>query len=239
MRKIFAIVMVGIRQNLADPAYMMFALFMPIMMTWVMSFLPDEVYEMAILGVLVMFVGLNIITSAGGYMIDEKKNGTWQRILSGTTGHGHIMCAYFIRLFVTAKVQALILILSGKFLFGAPWDHGIFSIIAVLAVYIFAMTGLGLFLAGFLKTQGQVQAVSMGIVMIGTMLGGVFFPINNANAVIKLIARISPQSFAVYALRDIFTANATLSAFNSQLLWMLAAGALLLTAGVLRLKTES
>lgn len=239
MRKILAIVMVGIRQNLADPVYMMFTLFMPIMMTWVMSFLPSEVYEMAILGVLVMFVALNIITSAGGYIIDEKKNGTWQRMLSGTTGHWHILCAYFIRLFVTAKIQALILILSGKFIFNAPWDHGIFSIIVVLSVYIFAMTGLGLFLAGFLKTQGQVQAIAMGIVMIGTMLGGVFFPIDNANVIIRSIAKVSPQSFAALALKDIFTANAPLDNFVTQLIWMLAIGALLLFGGVIKLKTEA
>ncbi len=83
---------------------------------------PVEAYEMAILGVLVMFVTLNIITSAGGYILEEKQTGTWQRILTSTTSYWHIMTGYFIQLFMIALVQSIVLLLSGKYLFGAPWN---------------------------------------------------------------------------------------------------------------------
>ncbi len=240
MKKTLAIVSVGIRQMLADPVYVMFLFAIPILMTWVMSFLPVDggMYEMAILGVLVMFVALNIITSAGGYILEEKQIGTWNRMLAGTTTYWHIMGAYFIKLFTMAVIQSLILVLSGKFLFGAPWNQGYLEMMVVLMVYIFAMTGLGLFLAGFLKSQGQIQAVAMGVVMIGTMLGGVFVPIEDPSTVIRLISSISPQGFAVNALKDILTAGAGLSSFATPLLVMGGVGMLFLIGGVIKLQME-
>lgn len=235
MKKTLAITIVGIKQMLADPVHMMFLFGLPILMTWVMSYLPMEVYEMAILGVLVMFVALNIMTSAGGYILEEKQNGTWQRILTTTTSSWQIIGGYFIRLFLMALIQAMVLLFSGKFFFGAPWDHGYGRTVIVLIVYIFAMTGLGLFLAGFLKSQGQVQAVAMAVVMIGTMLGGVFFTIENPNFLIRFISRTSPQSWAANALKDILTTGAGLEALASPLLWMGGIGLILLIGGVLKL----
>lgn len=238
MKKIMAIVTVGMRQMLADPVQIMFIFALPILMTWVMSFLPVEAYEMAILGVLVMFVALNIITAAAGYILDEKQTGTWQRILVSTTSYWHIMTGYFIRLFVIALVQSIVLLLSGKYLFGAPWNHGYGEMMVVLIVYIFAMTGLGLFLAGFVKSQGQVQAVAMAVVMVGTMLGGVFFPIDEASGVIRFIAAVSPQSWAAGALKDILTMGVSLSSLATPLAWMTAIGMVLLFGGVVKLQME-
>lgn len=240
MIKTFAVVSVGIRQMLADPMYLLFALALPLLMTWVMSFLPagDGGYEMAILGVLVMFVALNIITSAGGYIIDEKQTGTWQRILASPTSYWELMAGYFIKIFVLAWLQSLILLLSSKCLFGAPWNQGYLEVVVVLTVYIFAMTGLGLFIAGFVKSTGQVQIVAMAVVMVGTMLGGVFFPIEEPTGLIRVIATVSPQSWAASALQDIFTAGVELASLVTPLLWMGAIGLLLLAAGVFKIQLE-
>lgn len=239
MKKSFAIACVGFRQMLNDPMYIVFTLGMPLVMTWAMSFLPkvEGVYEMASLGVLVMFVALNLINSASA-IIEERHNGTWQRILCSPTSYSSVFAGYFIKLFVVAWVQALILLLSGKFLFGAPWNSGYAELAVVLTVYIFAMTGLRLFFASILKTQNQVQAVATGVVMVGTMLGDVFFPLENPSAIIKLISTISPQSWAAHALRDIMTKGASLSSLVTPMLWMVGIGALLLTAGVWRIKLE-
>lgn len=238
MRRTLAIVTVGVRQVLADPTYLMFLIALPVLMTWVMSFLPVDAYEMAILGVLVMFVALNIITSAGGYLLEERQSGTWMRIQASTTTYWQVMTGYFIRLFGMALAQSLLLLLSGKYLFGAPWNYGHLETMVVMSVYIFAMTGLGLFLAGFARSMGQVQAVAMIVVMVGTMLGGVFFPIDNASPVIQAIASVSPQSWAAGALKEILTAGAGLSSLAVPLLWMTAIGVGLLGLGIVKLSRE-
>ena len=240
MKKTLAVVSVGIRQMLADPMYIIFIMALPILITWAMSFLPERpgVYEMASLGVLVMFVALNLITTAGGCIIEEKQTGTWYRILASSTSYWQVMAGYFIKLFLLAWLQTLILLLSGKYLFGAPWNQGYLELVIVLSVYIFAMTGLGLFLAGFLKTQGQVQAAATAVVMVGTMLGGVFFPIENPSGIIKTIAAVSPQGWAANALREVLTAGASLSSLMVPLFWMGLIGILFMLAGVIKIQME-
>ena len=239
MKKCLAITAVGFQQMFADPMYLIFTLALPLLLTWAMSFLPREagVYEMALLGVLVMFVALNLLTSAGS-ILEEKQQGTWQRLRSSATPYRAIMAGYLLRFSLVAAVQALLLLLSGKLLFGAPWNQGYGELAVVLAVYIFAMTGLGLFLAGLFKTQGQVQAAATGFVLVGSMLGDIFFPMENPSTAIKFITAISPQSWAAHALKDILLQGAALASLVKPLLWMGGLGLLLLTAGLLRLKTE-
>lgn len=239
MKKSWAIALVGFRQMISDPMYVVFTLGLPLVMTWAMSFLPrvDGHFEMASLGVLVMFVALNLITSACA-IIEERQKGTWQRILASPVTYWSVMGGYFIKLFVLAWVQVLILMLSGKYLFGAPWNTGYLQLAVVLTVYIFAMTGLGLFLASVLKSLGQVQAVATALVMVGTMLGDVFFPIENPSGVIRIIATISPQGQAAHALRDVLTTNALLSSVATPLFWMMGIGAMFLLAGVLRIQMK-
>ncbi len=236
MRKAMSIAATGFRQMIVDPMYVVFTLAMPIVMTWAMSFLPDVdgVYEMASLGVLVMFVALNLITSASA-VIEERRGGTWQRILQSPTPYTTIMVGHFIKLFAVAWLQALLLLASGKFLFGAPWNGGYGAMAAVMTVYIFAMTGLGLFLASVLKTPGQVQAVSTGFVMVGTMLGDIFFPMENPSLAISLISKLSPQSWAAHSLKDILTADAGLASQATPIAIMLSFGLVLFALGAHRI----
>lgn len=239
MQKTMAIVTVGFRQMAADPMYVVFTLIMPLAMTWAMSFLPREegIYEMASLGVLVMFVALNLITSAGT-IIEERQKGTWQRILASPTSYSSIMAGLFIKLFIVAWIQTLLLLLFGKFLFNAPWNQGYLTMFVVLSAYIFSMTGLGLFLASILKSTGQVSAVATAIVMVGTMLGGVFFPIENPSVIIQSIMNLSPQSWAAHALKDILTVGVAMSDLIKPIFWLIAIGAVLLLAGVWKIKHE-
>lgn len=236
MRKALSVAATGFRQMIVDPMYIVFMLAMPIVMTWAMSFLPDAggIYEMASLGVLVMFVALNLITSASA-IIEERRSGTWQRILQSPTSYVTIMAGHFIKLFTVAWVQAFLLLASGKYLFGAPWNTGYAALAAVLTVYIFAMTGLGLFLASVLKTPGQVQAVSTGVVMVGTMLGDVFFPMENPSFVIGLISKLSPQGWAAHSLKDILTANAGLASQATPIAVMICSGLALFALGAHRI----
>lgn len=240
MKKAVAIVKIGFRQMIADPMYMVFTFGLPIMMTWAMSFLPKEagIFEMASLGVMVMFVALNLINSSAT-ILEEKQKGTWQRILISPTSFVSVMSGYFARLFLVAWAQAFILLFSSKYFFGAPWQKGYGEMILVITVYIFAMTGLGLFLASLLKTQGQVQAVAMAFVMIGTMLGDVFFPIENPSGIIKLIAAVSPQSWAAHALKDVLTTGVSLASLALPLLWMTGFGLILFAAGIFGIKLEA
>lgn len=237
MRKIYPLVMVGIRQYVKDPLYIMSFLGLPILMTWLMSFLPAQMAGLADSGVMVMFIGINLITSAGS-VLDERQNGTWARLLATPTTRWEIILGFLSKLVVMSWIQALILLLSGKYLFGAPWSFTIVEIATVLTAYIIAMTGLGLMLSGFLKTSQQVQIIATGIIMVGSMLSGAFIPVNHNSAIMVAISRISPQGWAARALNDIMAHNASLASVTGPVIWLLVLGGMFLAIGVYRMRFD-
>jgi ABC-2 type transport system permease protein len=237
MRKIYGLAAAGIRQYLKDPLYIMSFLGIPILMTWLMSFLPAQMAGLAGSGVMVMFIGINLITSAGS-ILDERQNGTWARLLATPTTRWEIVLGFLSKLVAMSWIQALILLLSGKFLFGAPWSFAMGEIAAVLTAYIVAMTGLGLMLSGFLKTSQQVQIIATGIIMVGSMLSGAFIPVNHSSAIMVAISRISPQGWAARALNDIMAHNASLASVAGPVLWLLVLGAIFLVIGVCRIRFD-
>lgn len=237
MRRALTITWNGIKQLLKDPLYMMFFLAMPVMITWLMGFLPGEAAGLASSGVIVMFVGLNLINAAGT-ILEEKQQGTWGRLLATPTAPWEVTLGFTIKLLVMGWLQSALLLAAGKYLFRLPWSGGTAGVAFVLAAYILAMSGLGLLLAGFLKNSQQVPMVSTGLVMVGTMLGGVFFPVNTRSPIMVAIAKISPQGWAARAINDLLTGGGDPAAIARHILWLLGAGAVFLAAGIYRMRFE-
>jgi ABC-2 type transport system permease protein len=221
---------------LGDPLYVITALGMPVMMTWLMSFLPREMAGLAGGGVIVMFLGMNLILSASS-IIEERQNGTWARLLSSPVTRVEIMGGYLVKLFAVAWSQAAVLLLTGRYLFKAPWVHFTPAAFVVLASYILAMAGLGVLLSTILRTQQQIPAVASGIAVVGTMLSGVFFPAEG-NKIMTLVAKISPQGWAARGLNSIMAEGAGIATVQGPVTWMFALGLLFLAIGLTRVKFE-
>ncbi|MCL6613562.1 MAG: ABC transporter permease [Firmicutes bacterium] len=235
-RRAWMITRVGVKQLFKDPLYMMFFLAMPVMMSWLMGFLPREAAGLATSGVMVMFVGLTLITSAGS-VLEERQQGTWARLLAAPVAPWEVFSGFFARSFLMGWIQAGLLILAGRYLFALPWKVQSADLFLVLGAYILAMSGLGLLLAGFLKTLPQVQMVSTGIVMVGSMLGGVFFPVNTKSPLMTAIARISPQGWAARAINDLLAGKAAPAAAGP-IVWLFGLGLVFLALGIWRMGRE-
>jgi ABC-2 type transport system permease protein len=236
VRKAISIARTGIAQMVGDPLFMVMYIGMPVMMTWIMSFLPREMAGLASSGVIVMFLGLNIVMSATS-IIEERQLGTWGRLLSSPVTGPEIMGGYLIKLFAVAWVQSAVLFLSARYLFKAPWSHLTPAAFAVLGSYILAMAGLGVLLATVLRTQQQAPAVATGISVVGTMLGGVFFPAEG-NAVMEAVSRVSPQGWAARGLNTVMAEGAGFASVGTPVLWMLGLGLVFLALGLARVKYE-
>lgn len=234
MKKAISIARTGIAQMVGDPLFMVMSVGMLVLMTWIMSFLPKEMAGLASAGVIVMFLGLNIVMSATS-ILEERQLGTWGRLLSAPVTRPEIMGGYLMKLFAVAWVQSAVLFVSARFLFKAPWSHLSPAAFAVLGSYILAMAGLGVLVATVLRTQQQAPAVATGISVVGTMLGGVFFP-TQGNAVMEAVARVSPQGWAARGLNSVIAEGASFASVRTPVLWMLGLGLAFLALGLTRVK---
>jgi len=88
-----------------------------------------------------------------------------------------------------------------------------------------------------LRTQQQAPAVATGISVVGTMLGGVFFPAEG-NAVMEAVSRVSPQGWAARGLNTVMAEGAGFASVGTPVLWMLGLGLVFLALGLARVKYE-
>jgi len=223
-------------QMVRDPMYLVMSLGMPVLITWIMGFLPPNMAGLATGGVISMFLGLNLIMSAAS-VIEEKQTGTWRRLLAAPVARWEIVCGYLLKLLALAWAQAAVLLVSARYLFKVPWCHFTWAASTVLGSYILAMAGLGVLLSTVLKTYQQVPAVGTGISVAGTMLSGVFFPAEG-NKVMLLVSKVSPQGWAARCLDLTMGRGAGLSQVASPVLWMTLAGLGFLALGIARVRYE-
>ncbi len=83
-----------------------------------------------------------------------------------------------IAAYIIGLLQLFILIFGGKYLFNVEWGE-ISGIILIALLYVFAITSLGLFLSGVVKTHAQLSAITPIILTSTAMLGGCMRPLDN------------------------------------------------------------
>ena len=136
--------------------------------------------------------------------------------------------------FIVGWVQVAILILAGKYLFGVNWGANLAATILLMSVYLFAVTGFGLMLAGFVKTNAQLQAVTPIVMTSFAMLGGAYWPLDIVPVKMQLLAKFVPTGQAMEGLLDIVARGKGIAEVQQPILILLAMGILFFSIGLLR-----
>ena len=155
-------------------------------------------------GFAVMFVMMGVFF-AGAAMVNERRLGTLDRLLTTPTGKLAIMSGEMLGFFLLALVQFSILILFGQFALGVNWGSSPIGVLLIVVSFSLAVTGLGTLLAVFVKTSAQAGAFAVLISMVTSMIGGSWWPIEIAPKFMQSVAKFTPQYWAVNGLTKLIT----------------------------------
>lgn len=160
-----------------------------------------------------LFFCMFTVIFAMGTILDEKREGTWQRLQTMPVSRGQILAGNLGGTFLIGMTQMLVLVLAGAYLFGVNWGNNLPGALLVLAAFMFCAASLGLALSGLVKTTAQLAALTPILVVTTSMLGGCFWPLEVVTSEVLLaIARLVPQSWAMAALNDLVVREAALTA---------------------------
>ena len=154
------------------------------------------------IGFLVFFLWLVVIQGIRTY-IEEKENRTFVRLLSTPLSYNKLIVCKIISIFIYGAIQIAILLVLGKFLFNVTWFNNILGISILLAVYLFTVICMGMLFVPFVKNQRQLGTISSLIIVVTSMLGGTFFPIDIGPDIVKTIAQVTPQRWAMTSITDV------------------------------------
>lgn len=168
-------------------------------------------------------------------LIDDRKDGTLQRLVMSPTPRWVILIGKIIGTFVTCVLQVSLLIiglavvgivLQGELTF--IWGNNPLGVFAVVLAVAFAGSGIGVFVSGIVKTQEQSNIVVTVIAMVFGILGGAFFTVQGI-PIIRDLTQLTPNYWAV----DAFTRLSQLdNAIGLNLIVLVALGAAFFTAGL-------
>lgn len=153
------------------------------------------------IGFTVMFVMMSLITTIG-VILQERTNGTWQRLMATPLSRGQILAGYLLGYFVLGCLQFAMLIAASNILFGIYWGN-LLGVIVLASIYILCSISLALALAGFVRTYQQQQAIASVLLTATSMLAGVFWPLDLEPKFMQTLARGIPQFWAMEGFKNI------------------------------------
>jgi ABC-2 type transport system permease protein len=189
------------------------------------------------LGVYIMFTMFTVLFQAGD-VLQERRTGTWGRLLSTPASKAAVMGGKALGSYAVGLAQVLVLVLVGKYVFRINFGPNLGAVLAILAVLVAVVTGLGLFLSTLVRTLPQLQTLAPIVIVSTSMLGGCYWPIEMVSPTMQTISKVTPQAWAMAALTDVTLRGQSLASTLSNLGVLACFGVAFFILGVSRTKFE-
>jgi ABC-2 type transport system permease protein len=146
----------------------------------------------------VFFIVLTLASS----FIQEKKEGTFQRILSAPLSKATLLIGKLLPYYLVNLVQIVLMFGVGVALFGMKLGDPAALVIVSLALAL-AANGLGLLVASLGKTEAQVNGLSVFLAIILSALGGMLVPAYIMPGFMKTLSLFTPHAWALAGYQDV------------------------------------
>ncbi|RWZ54513.1 ABC transporter permease [Halobacillus fulvus] len=183
-------------------------------------------------GFAIMFVMIAMLSRTGG-LLEARRNGVWDRLMSTPALKRDIVFGYVLAFFLIGWIQFGLLMVISSLVFGVYWGSMLGNVILV-SVLLLCTIGLGLAIAGFVKTSEQ-QSILGNLIIISTcMISGVYWPKEIMPSFMQEIAAFIPQTWALEGFTELAVRAGTLTDIFLPIVILLAFTVVLLSIGVHR-----
>ncbi len=135
-------------------------------------------------------------------IVEERMNGTLQRLLMAPVGRGSILFGKTLSSSLTGLLSMVVLVVATTLVLGAAWGPVWGVALLSLAAVVNAM-GLGALIGTYARNAEQASQFAGIVATVLAFIGGVFVPISTEPGLFDTLTRISPHRW----LLDGFGAN--------------------------------
>jgi ABC-2 type transport system permease protein len=159
-----------------------------------------------------MFTGFTImfmmfgLSGAASTILNERQSGTWARIIISPVKKFEVTLGYLLAYFLMGWIQFAFIMISMNLMFDTNWGR-LSYLIPFASLVIITIVGLGLMIAGLVKTQQQAAAIGAVLIVSTCMLGGLYWPIDIMPEYMQKIALGVPQSWAMSGFKEIISGS--------------------------------
>ncbi len=185
-----------------------------------------------------LMFSLLMATSVAGNILEERRNGTLQRMLMSSTSRFQIFFAKMISTYVTILLQLVFLVVAFLVVnaliqgeFTMMWGDNILAIGVLLIVLALPVSSVGMIAATFAKNVESVTAIAGGPIMLMAFTGGVFGFKLGSSFIEELLTNISIVHWGSDGLQKLADGNTDIV---QNVLVLAAVGAVLFSISLLR-----
>lgn len=137
-------------------------------------------------------------------IVEEKKQGTWDRLILSPVGKWEIYLGHLAYSFAIGYFQIVLIFVLFKYIFNFDVGDRFGAILVIIACYTFAIVALSMLVMSFVGRPQQLQAVVPIIATGMAMIGGAFWPIELvSNKMLLAISKILPITYDLNALKGV------------------------------------
>lgn len=128
----------------------------------------------------------------------EKETGTMEVLLASPMNPGQVIIAKVVPYFTLAFLDAVVVLLLGRFVFGVPILGSVPLLLAEIMLFIIMALSLGILISTVAQTQQAALMMSlMGLMLPTILLSGFIFPIENMPWPLQAISHAIPARWFI------------------------------------------
>lgn len=152
-------------------------------------------------------IAMGVLTTAlfaGVSVVWDREFGFLRELLVAPLGRSGIVLGKALGACVVALLQvALMLLIAPIVGIDLEWSM-IFRLVPIVIVLSIALSGLGILIASFMRSQQGFQLLIQLLIFPLIFLAGVFFPVNQAPTWLQVLSKFNPMTYGVDAIRQVF-----------------------------------
>lgn len=166
-------------------------------------------------------------------IVDEKRTGTWSRVVISPVKKWQIYLGHLGYSFLIGFSQITLIFLLFRFAFGFDLGNHFWLLLAIAACYTFSIVALGLLIISMVTKMQQLGAVIPIIATGMAMVGGAFWPIELvSNEILLAIAKVLPITYGLEALINVGVYGEGVEAIILPVAFLIGFGAIFMVIGI-------
>ena len=161
----------------------------------------------------------------------EKETGTLEQVLTTPVRAGQVIVGKLIPYLVLGSLDALMIVVAGRVLFGVPLAGSVWALTGYSLLYVIIALALGLLISAMVRTQRVAMMLALTLTMLPAMiLSGFIFPVRSMPVPLQVIAHLIPATYFLRIIRGIMLVGRNWYPVEGGVMLAMAVGLLLLAS---------
>ena len=154
-------------------------------------------------GIIGILLTMTMVSITGAAIVRERERGTLEQLVVTPIGKTSLMLGKTIPFAVVGYLQVTVILLLGKLLFDVPMRGSLLLLYLLIAPFIIASLGMGLFISAVTKTQIQAMQLSFFFIMPNILLSGFIFPRSAMPEPAQWVGAALPLTYFLTVMRSV------------------------------------